>query len=118
MLSVYLSNILILCGIAILASVVLYITSKKFAVKNSPEIDAIYELLPHVNCGACGKAGCQDFATTCAKSAKENFSTLYCPVGGHKVMSQIAAIRGFEAGKASRTCAVLRCNGIYRIKKL
>ena len=111
MLMAFLSNIFVLCGLAILASVVLYITSQKFSVKNSPEVDAIYELLPHANCGACGKAGCQDFATACAKTTKENFASLRCPVGGNKVMAKIASIRGFDTTSASRTCAVLRCNG-------
>jgi len=104
-------NILVLCGVAILASIVLYLTSKKFAVKNSPELDSIYNVLPHVNCGACGKAGCQDFAEACSKANKDEFMQLRCPVGGNKVMEQIATIKGFTSVSSLRSCAVLRCNG-------
>ena len=109
--TVFISNILVLCGLAVLSAVVLYFVSRKFAVKNSPEADAIFEVLPHANCGACGRAGCQDFANTCAKISQSEFDNLYCPVGGNKVMSAIAAIRGFVSSKKMRTCAVLRCQG-------
>lgn len=106
-----LSNILILCGLAVLAAIILYITSQKFAVEKSPQEEAVYNLLPHANCGACGKAGCQDFAAACAKASAENFASLRCPVGGNRVMGQIAEIIGLNASVGQRTCAVLRCNG-------
>ena len=29
-----------------------------FAVKEDPIVEAVYDLLPHFNCGACGTPGC------------------------------------------------------------
>ena len=59
-------NVLIVGLIAAAAAVVLYFTAKKFAVENNPLADKIDALLPQANCGACGKAGCRDFANACA----------------------------------------------------
>lgn len=111
MLLTLLSNILVLCGLAILAAIMLSYAARKFAVEKSETEESIYNVLPHANCGACGKAGCQDFAAACAKASAEEFSSLCCPVGGNAVMEKISEIKGMKASKAQLTCAVLRCQG-------
>lgn len=105
------SNILILGGIAIVAAIVLYFTYKKFFVEENPKIDEIENYLPNVNCGACGKAGCRDFASACVNSDAVEFSDLYCPVGGVEVMNKIADFLGFEVKEKEKTAAVIRCQG-------
>jgi electron transport complex, rnfABCDGE type, B subunit len=107
-------NVLIVGLIAAAAAVVLYFTAKKFAVENNPLADKIDALLPQANCGACGKAGCRDFANACAAADKKTFAKLYCPVGGRSVMQGVAALLGFSAAEKAETCAVLRCNGTCR----
>ena len=67
-------NVLIVGLIAAAAAVVLYFTAKKFAVENNPLADKIDALLPQANCGACGKAGCLDFANACAAADKKTFA--------------------------------------------
>lgn len=114
MISLFLSNILVLCGIAALAAIVLNMVSKKFALRRSKKTEYIYGLLPHVNCGACGKAGCQAFAEACAKAKEQDFAELKCPVGGEKTMCKIAEYLGFSQQKMQKTVAVLRCNGTCR----
>lgn len=59
--NIVLLNMLVLGSIALVAAVILYVVSKKFAVKENPKIAEIEELLPQANCGGCGKAGCHDF---------------------------------------------------------
>lgn len=108
---VIISNILILVGIALISAVVLYIVSQKFYVEENPKIDDIESLLPGVNCGACGKAGCRDFATSCVKADTNAFQGLYCPVGGKPVMDKVAQELGFTAVEKEATLAVLKCNG-------
>lgn len=105
------SNILVLCALAALSAVILYATSKRYAVDGNPQADEIFEVLPHANCGACGYAGCRDFADKCAKAEADEFAKMLCPVGGNKVMRMIAEIKGVSAVNKDRTCAVLRCNG-------
>lgn len=106
-----LSNILILTGIGLTAAGILYLVSKKFNVTEDPRIAETEAFLPGANCGACGRAGCHDFAVTCVNAGEEGFSQMYCPVGGQKVMEQIAAVLGFTAAEKAPTCAVLKCNG-------
>lgn len=79
--NIVLLNMLVLGSIALVAAVILYVVSKKFAVKENPKIAEIEELLPQANCGGCGKAGCHDFADACAGVDEAGFPQLFCPVG-------------------------------------
>lgn len=105
------ANILILGGIALTAAVVLYLTAQKFAVETSPLVDEVDSILPQANCGACGKAGCRNFAEACVAADAETFKTLYCPVGGKPVMDKVAAVLSLTPAAKQPTVAVLRCNG-------
>ena len=49
--------VIVLGAIALVASVVLYAVSKKFAVKEDPRVGQVLEVLPGANCGGCGFAG-------------------------------------------------------------
>ena len=111
MTSIILYNIAILSALAVIAAVVLYFTAKKFRVEPDLLAEEIAAILPQANCGACGSAGCQDFAKRCAAADAESFRSLYCPVGGRAVMSQIAEKMGYSAAQREPTVAVLRCNG-------
>ncbi len=109
--SLILYNAFILAVIALVAAVVLYFAAKKFYVKPNILAEEIASILPQANCGACGSAGCQDFANKCAAATEEDFRNLYCPVGGKDVMAKIAQKLGYTETSHERTVAVLRCNG-------
>ena len=74
--------VLILTVIAIVFGIAIAYCSKKFAVKEDPRIESVNDLLAGANCGACGKAGCADFAKAvvegtaklgdCSVTSKEN----------------------------------------------
>ena len=57
-----LSAVLTLGVIALIAAVILYACSKKFAVKEDPRIGQVAEILPQANCGGCGFPGCSGMA--------------------------------------------------------
>lgn len=109
--AIIISNVLILAGTALVSAIVLYIVSKKFHVEENPKIEEIDALLPGVNCGACGKAGCHAFAVACTSSNSDEFKQLFCTVGGQSVMDKVADSLGFVAGIKEPTVAVLKCNG-------
>ena len=46
--------VLVLGTIALVASVILYVVSKKFAVEEDPRLGLVSEVLPGANCGGCG----------------------------------------------------------------
>ena len=94
---------------ALVLASVLFIVSKKFAVKEDPRVGQVAEVLPQANCGGCGFPGCAGFADACVKAG--SLDGLMCPVGGQAVMSQVADILGLSAGATEPKVAVVRCNG-------
>lgn len=55
--------ILIIGSIAVVFGIVLSLASQYLAVEEDPRIVAVEELLPGLNCGACGTPSCKGFAT-------------------------------------------------------
>lgn len=102
-------TVLILCVLGVISAVVLYIVAQKFRVEEDPRIDTVAGMLPGVNCGGCGFAGCRAFAE--AMVTREDISQLYCPVGGADVMSATAEYLGKAAAKQEPRVAVLLCGG-------
>ena len=78
-----LTAVIVLAVIALIAAVVLFVVSKKFAVEEDPRIGRVQEVLPGANCGGCGFAGCSGLATALVAGAdKGSIEGLGCPVGG------------------------------------
>ena len=74
-------------AIGLIAAVILYAASKKFAVYEDPRIAKVSEVLPQANCGGCGYPGCSGFAGACVKAADAgSLEGKLCPVGGAPVM--------------------------------
>ena len=106
------SAVLVLGAIALVASVVLYACSKKFAVEEDPRIDQVLDVLPGANCGGCGFAGCSAMADALAKACDAgSIEGLLCPVGGQEVMSKAADLLGMAVANSEPKVAVVRCNG-------
>ena len=107
-----LNAVLVLGGIALIASVILYVCSKKFAVKEDPRLAQVAELLPGANCGGCGFPGCSGLADALVKGADAgSIEGLNCPVGGSDVMKQVADLLGMAIAQGEPKVAVVRCNG-------
>ena len=96
-------------AIGLIAAVILYAASKKFAVYEDPRIAQVSEVLPQANCGGCGYPGCSGFAAACVKAG--SLEGKLCPVGGQPTMEKVAAILGLEAAASEPKVAVVRCNG-------
>ncbi|MCQ2181548.1 MAG: RnfABCDGE type electron transport complex subunit B [Bacteroidales bacterium] len=107
--STILWTILILAGLGLLLSVVLFVVAKKFKVEEDPRIDEVEKVMPGANCGGCGFAGCRAFAEAAVKAP--DLDNNFCPVGGNAVMSKVAAILGYEIKEKAPQVAVVRCNG-------
>lgn len=100
--------ILIFAALGLLAGVLLTIASKVFAVKTDERIGEIDEILPHANCGACGFAGCSDYADAVVTKAA---ATNLCKPGGTETAKKVAAIMGTEAIAIKPEIAIVRCRG-------
>jgi len=104
--------VIVLGVIAVVASAVLYICSKKFAVYEDPRIGQVTELLPGANCGGCGFPGCSGMADALVKGCDAgSLDGLNCPVGGADVMTKVADLLGMAIANSDPKVAVVRCNG-------
>jgi Na+-translocating ferredoxin:NAD+ oxidoreductase RNF subunit RnfB len=99
--------VLAFCGMGLLVGVLLTVASKVFAVESDETAEAVLSVLPGVNCGACGYAGCADYAAAVAKGADVSL----CKPGGKEAADKIAAIMGTTAGEIVPQIAVVRCSG-------
>ena len=105
-----LTALVVLGAIAIIAAVVLYVCSKRFAVTEDPRIGEVAQALPQANCGGCGFAGCSGLAAAIVKAADNgSIEGLACPVGGNETMKKIANILGMTVAEGERRIAVVRC---------
>jgi electron transport complex protein RnfB len=107
--STILITIICLSLLALVSAIILYFVAQKFKVFEDPRIDEVQAVLPAVNCGGCGFAGCRNFAE--ALVGADSFEGLNCPVGGAEVMASAAAILGKVAPFVDPLVAVLLCNG-------
>lgn len=101
--------VLIVVAIGLVAAGILTIASKVFYVPVDETFANLRAELPGANCGACGYAGCDDYANALAED--HSLSTTKCPVGGADVAAKLAEVLGVEAGEADAQVAVVHCNG-------
>lgn len=94
-----------------LFSVGLSIANKKFHVDEDPRITAISEELPGANCGACGFAGCANFAENLAQG---NLEITTCGVASAEDVEKIAEILGIEATATEQKMARIMCQGGFQ----
>jgi len=100
---------IVLSILAIIFAFLIFFIDKKFKVEENPKIDEVQELLPGVNCGACGYPGCRGFAEAIIN--KNSLENLFCPVGGNETMKKISNLLGLEIEEKLPQIAVIRCNG-------
>lgn len=101
--------VLLVVAIGFVLAVVLTIASKIFFVPVDETVANLRAELPGANCGACGFAGCDDYANALAEDSSVGASK--CPVGGADLAEKLAAILGVDAGAAEAQVAVVMCNG-------
>ena len=113
-----LTALLVLGAIALVAAVVLFVCSKKFAVKEDARVGKVSALLPQANCGGCGFPGCSGMAEALVKAAdKGSIDGLACPVGGNEVMAKVADVLGLSVSGGEPKIAVVRCAGDCSARK-
>jgi len=97
-----------MAGLGGFFSIVLIIANKIFKVEEDPRVKIIEDLLPGINCGACGYAGCRDYAEAIVLKGE---SVTRCAPGGEEVAEIISKVLGREEKKEERKVVVLLCQG-------
>ncbi len=100
--------ILVIGGTGIVCGAVLAAASRFFAVHEDPRLEALAELLPGINCGACGFAGCSEYARA---MLEKGIPVNLCKPGGHETVSRVASFLGVEAVAGERQVALVLCKG-------
>lgn len=105
-------SVVTLVAVAAVFATILFVASKRFAVDEDARIAEVTEMLPGINCGACGFPGCNGMAVALVAGAdKGDIAGLFCPPGGDATMGRIGGYFGLEFGKGTPTLAVVRCGG-------
>ncbi len=103
-----LTSALILGGVGLFFGLLIALANKKLKVWEDPRIDALEELLPGTNCGACGTPGCRAFAEALVGGGQQPAG---CTVMGPDDVDEVAGYLGVDAGEANRRIARLLCAG-------
>ena len=98
----------IVAGVGLVFGVLISIAHLKLKVWEDPRIDAVSDMLPGNNCGACGLAGCRAFAEALIAG---KVPPAGCTVMGADDREEVAALVGVDAGEAEKRVARLLCAG-------
>ena len=87
--------IAIVTVVGLLGAIILVLAAKFMHVEEDPRIGQVNGCLPGANCGACGYAGCADYAKAIVEAGAP---VNKCVPGGAKAAEDVAAVMGVEAG--------------------
>lgn len=99
--------VIVVAGIGLVLGLVLAIASIIMAVPKDEKAQAVLELLPGANCGACGYSGCEGYAKALAKGEA---TPGLCSPGGDSCTHAIAELLGVE-GETVKRVALVHCMG-------
>ena len=108
--------LLLLGAVAIVAGIILTLAAKFMAVPVDPNQVKVRECLPGANCGACGYAGCDDYASAVAANPDTPLNA--CVPGGAAVTEAIAAALGREALRLLRESHLIELCGVLEGRRL
>lgn len=92
--------------IGVLSGIILTLAAKFMHVPVDEQVEKVREILPGVNCGACGYAGCDEYAEKLVHScAKSNL----CTPGGPEVAVEICKLLGIEYEAVVEKHAIVKC---------
>jgi electron transport complex protein RnfB len=63
-------SVLVLGTVAAVFAAILYLIAQKFAVEEDPRVTEVAEMLPGINCGACGFPGCPGMAAALVEGCR------------------------------------------------
>ena len=103
-----LSAVFVVAVIGLIGAVILVVASLVMHVPVDERVENISAALAGANCGACGYAGCSDYARAIVE---DGAPVNKCTPGGAACAAAIAAIMGVEAGQTQSMKAVVTCSG-------
>ncbi len=96
-------------------AILLSVAYRFLAVKGDPKLELFMSILPGVNCGACGCAGCLGFAEKLAKGEAEPTG---CMAGGPTVAAKLAEAMGVAVKAQEELVAFVACRAGRRTARM
>ena len=98
----------ILAAMGVILGLILSFAAKVMAVPVNEQAEKVLEALPGANCGACGFAGCADYAEALAQG---NTAPNLCTPGGNQVAGEVSEILGLDFADVEEKYAIVACSG-------
>ena len=95
-------------ALGLILAVILTLANKKLYVHEDPRIDQVNDMLPQAQCGACGEAGCRQFAEAVVAGRK---NPAQCTVNTPEGNALIAKFIGVTMTRQEKQVARLACAG-------
>ncbi len=101
------SAIIIVAVLGIVGASILVVAAHFMHVEEDERIQKVTQVMPGANCGACGYAGCADYAKAIVEGAPVN----KCIPGGDACANAAAEIMGVTAGAVAKYKTIVACQG-------
>ncbi len=102
--------VLVLTGIGLLAGVMLALASYFMRVPTDQKLEEVRAILPGVNCGVCGYAGCDQYAKAIVK---DGAAINRCVPGGDQGARRLSEAMGIPFQDVEEKVAFVACKGNY-----
>jgi len=102
-------TLVFLAGLGTVFGVGLAIAAKRFAVQVDPRVEKVMDVLAHAHCGACGYAGCEQYAEAVVNNPE--VAPNLCTPAGAKGAEAVALITGKKADLREPIFARIMCQG-------
>ena len=107
--------IVVMGAVGMVFGLILAIANKKFSMEVNPLIHEVEEVLPKGQCGACGYAGCANYAE--AVVLNPDVAPNLCVPGKDAIAKLVAEITGKAAEQVEPKVAHVRCKGSINTAK-
>lgn len=110
-------TIIFLAGVGTIFGLGLAFAAKRFSVQIDPRVEKVKDVLAHAHCGACGYAGCEQYAEAVVKNPE--VPPNLCTPGGARCAEAVALITGKKAELREPIFSRIMCQGDWKksIKK-
>ncbi len=102
-------TLVFLAGLGTVFGLGIAMAAKRFAVEIDPRVEKVKDVLAHAHCGACGYAGCEQYAEAVVKNP--DVSPNLCIPAGAKGAEAVALITGKKAEIMEPQFARIMCQG-------
>ncbi len=102
-------TLVFLAGLGTVFGMVLAMAAKRFAVEIDPKVEQVKDVLAHAHCGACGYAGCEQYAEAVVNNP--DVPPNLCTPAGARGAESVALITGKKAEAREPIFARIMCQG-------